>query len=189
MTCSQIDITRMAASAGGRHRYASTMIRLARCLAVVTMASGMAILGNTSAQAEESTDLSVHLAHVGYLGDPGHFDLSITNHGSDPLQSATVTLHATRFLLSAPTPCTSAFVWPSTTLTCQFGSLPVGTTVTVPAFPALILSVGTSTQHVLTLTRVASTPADPNPTNDTATKTCTSWYSGSPLQDDFLFCH
>jgi len=148
----------------------------------------MAILGNSSAQAEESTDLSVHLGYVGLLGMPGHFEVSITNHGSDPLQSATVTLHADHFVLSAPTPCASAFNWPSTTLTCQFGTLPVGATATVSSFPALILNNGNPTHHVLTMTRVASTPADPNPTNDTTTRTCTSWDSGTPLQEDLLFC-
>ena len=119
---------------------------------------------------------------------PGHFDVSITNHGPDPLQAATVTLRADRLMLSAPTPCASVFDWPSSTLTCQFGTLPVGATATVSPFPTFIFNGGTATKHVLTVTRVASTPTDPNPTNDTATRTCTSWHSGNPLQEDLLFC-
>lgn len=117
---------------------------------------------------------------------PGHFGVSITNHGPDPLQSATVTLQTGGLILSAPAPCTVKRS--STTLTCQFGTLPVGATSTVNAFPVLIFNNGSPTRHVLTLTRVASTPADPNPANDTATRTCTSYDSGSPLLQDLLFC-
>lgn len=150
------------------------------------MVTGMAVLGNAPAHAAESADLSVHLAYVGLLGMPGHFDLSVTNHGPDPLQSATVTLHAERLILSAPAPCT--FNRTVNTLTCQFGTLPTGATTTARTTPIFILNEGNPTHHLLTLTRVTSTPVDPNPTNDTATKTCTSFDSGSPLQPDLLFC-
>jgi hypothetical protein len=164
------------------------MIRLVRLLTVGVMVCGMAVFGSFSAQADEATDLAVRLDSVGYLLLPyGRFDISITNNGGDPLRSATVTLQADRPMNSTQTPC--VVNQPAATLTCQFGALAVGATATASSVIVFNLSNGPRGDRVrLTVTRVASTPADPNPANDTATETCGWVPSPAPLQPGRLWC-
>jgi hypothetical protein len=164
------------------------MTRLLRVLTVVLMVGGMAILGNLSAQAQEATDLEVHLSSVGYLLVPyGRFDISITNRGAAPLQSASVTLRADRPMNPTQTPC--VVDQPASTLTCQFGAVPVGATATASSVILFNMIYNPRGDRVhLTVSRDASTPVDPNPANDTAVGTC-SWYPPvTPSQPSRLWC-
>jgi hypothetical protein len=147
----------------------------------------MVVLGKPAALADDqTTDVAVQLKGAGFPdGAFGRFDVSITNNGRDPLQSATVKVRADRPVLTAQTPC--SFHRPTATLTCQFGTLAVGATAT--ASSVLWFSLGSQFDRFdLTATRVASVPADPNPTNDTAIETCEWWGSGIPPLGGPLKC-
>jgi hypothetical protein len=65
----------------------------------------------------------------------------------------------------------AASIGGGTTVTCTFAALADGAAATATfQLPVSLLSLGPMT---VTATRTASTPADPNPANDTATAGCT----------------
>ncbi|MGC0419816.1 IPT/TIG domain-containing protein [Embleya sp. AB8] len=101
-------------------------------------------------------------AHLDYL-------VSITNKGPGTLSSATVTAP-----LPAPMTATSpdCAVTGGRTVTCTVGPLAKGATATRHfTSPVGLLSLGVD--YAVTATRVASTPADPNPANDSSSTDCT----------------
>ncbi len=105
-------------------------------------------------------------------------EVSITNHGPQPLTSATVAVQfGANALTIPPTPC--AFDRAAKTLTCTFGPLPVGSTAMIPTTIYFLLG-GAPTRFSNTATRTASTPSDPNSANDTDTEDCTYFGGGFP---------
>ncbi|MBM7774461.1 putative repeat protein (TIGR01451 family) [Actinokineospora baliensis] len=98
------------------------------------------------------------------------YTLTVTNNGPAPLTSATVvlTLPAGSIPAQAPTGCTPA----GAQVTCVIGPLDPGkSTQRAIRANAGLLVLG---QLNARATRVAGTPQDPNPANDTAAATCAS---------------
>lgn len=107
--------------------------------------------------------------HLGILMPYLTYTLTARDIGPDAVASATVTASlppgATATNLSAG--CTVS----SSTVTCVYGAIANGTAVDKKfRVPLHLLSLGPVT---VTGTRTASSPADPNPANDTASATCT----------------
>jgi hypothetical protein len=101
------------------------------------------------------------------------YSVSVTNLGPDPATSATVTVRLEYPGFGAVAPCT--LPTNTTTMTCTFGTVPVGGTVTASSTVYLAPPAPTTGRPVpvnATATRTTSTPADPNTTNDTDTRTC-----------------
>jgi hypothetical protein len=130
--------------------------------------------------AAPTADLAVDLKAQGTDVLPGaRYDVTITNHGPEPLASATVVVKFEyQTWSSASEPCEhhpGAY-----TITCTFGPLAAGATATLSrtiyyfVIPSESESIPTPVNA--TATRTASTPADPNPANDADTKRC--WYWG-----------
>nr|WP_225953719.1 DUF11 domain-containing protein [Kibdelosporangium phytohabitans] len=124
-------------------------------------------------------DISVDLALTSTIVLPGaRVELSITNHGPEPLTSATIVV---RFGADAgvaqPAPCT--FDAAADTLTCPFGPLPVGGTATISTTTYFLLG-GPPTRFANTAARTVSTPLDPNSANDTDSEYCTYLGGGFP---------
>jgi hypothetical protein len=135
------------------------------------------LFGAAPAQAA-SADLSVALDAVGAVLLPGaRYDVMVTNHGPDALTSATVVVrleHPT----APPSTAQPCVLDPTArTLTCAFGAVAAGQSVTLSGWVYYLIN-GAPRPVDATATRTASTPPDPNPGNDTATKHC--WYNGSP---------
>jgi hypothetical protein len=75
------------------------------------------------------------------------------------------------------------------TLTCSFGPLPAGATATLSTWVYFLLPPA-HTEVDATATRTASTPADPGPSNDSATTHCSHGQSpgGYPPNQWRLYC-
>jgi hypothetical protein len=140
-----------------------------------TTAALVLVTGLLGAPQQQAADLSVDLdARHTYLLPGATYSVSVTNHGPDALDSATVVV-ALEHPLMGTTAGTCAVDTAARTITCDYGPLPAGATAT---------ATGTVTYNILgparpvsaTATRTASTPHDPNPGNDTDTRTC--WYDG-----------
>jgi hypothetical protein len=122
-------------------------------------------------QQSPAADLSVALGvrPTPVLLAGGRFDASITNHGPDPLTSATVVV--TFDQQASPAGTTQQCPVVANTMTCSFGPVPVGGSATLSTF-VYFLHSGTGTRIIVTATRTASTPPDPNTGNDIATLNC-----------------
>lgn len=122
-----------------------------------------------------AADLAVDVAARSMLLIPGaRYDVTVTNHGPDPLESATVVVRFDRKTLpSSSAPC--ALDTTAGTLTCTFGPIAPGGTATKSSFVTFFLS-STPVMVGATATRTASVPADPNPANDSDDADC--WYDG-----------
>lgn len=122
-----------------------------------------------------SADLSVDLdARSIYLLPGAYYDVTITNHGPDPVTSATVVVALDPRAAGTPTgPCVPDAA--TDTLTCVFGPVPAGGTATMTSLVAYLMS-GRPSAVDATATRTASTPPDPNAGNDTDLASC--WYRG-----------
>jgi Domain of unknown function DUF11 len=105
----------------------------------------------------------LHVRSVPYV-------VGINNLGPDTATSATITVRLPRQVVSATgSGCT--FYGSNDTATCTFGSIIGDSAVLVELdvrFGALSFGVNLAT----TATRIASSPADPNPANDSSTATC-----------------
>lgn len=130
--------------------------------------------------AAPTADLAVDLSARGtYLLPGARYDVTVTNHGPEPLASATVVVAlGYQTLSSATEPCVhdpDAY-----TITCTFGPLAAGATATLSRTVYYLgipwESPSRPTPVDATATRTASIPADPNPANDADTKRC--WYWG-----------
>jgi hypothetical protein len=144
-----------------------------KMFATAALVLAASLLGAMPAQ--QAADLSVDLDAQGLLLLPGaRYDVSITNHGPDALESATVVVTLEHPVMqSTPTACVLDTA--ARTLTCSFGSLPAGGTVTASGYVYYLIN-GAPKSVKATATRTASTPSDPDPSNDTDTKTC--WFEG-----------
>ncbi|MFI1014777.1 hypothetical protein [Streptomyces sp. NPDC020965] len=119
-----------------------------------------------------AADLAVDVTaqpHLGILTPYLTYTLTAHNTGPGAVTSATVTatLPPGASATGLPTGCTTA----TGTVTCTYGAIANGTSAAKSfRLPLHLLSLG----HVtITGTRTASTPADPNPANDTDSATCT----------------
>jgi hypothetical protein len=130
--------------------------------------------------AAPTADLAVDLKAQGtYLLPGARYDVTITNHGPEPLASATVVVTLQyQTWLSTTEPCvhdSAAYA-----ITCTFGPLAAGATATLSRtvyYSGIPLDTPSRPTPVdATATRTASIPADPNPANDADTKRC--WYWG-----------
>ncbi|MFF0747122.1 hypothetical protein ACFYVL_42730 [Streptomyces sp. NPDC004111] len=116
-------------------------------------------------------DLEVGLAarpRLGVLVPHVAYTLSATNNGPGPVSSATLkaTLPTGATATELPPGCTLT----AGTLTCTYGAIPAGATVTKDfRVPLTFLRLGPST---VTAGRTAGTPEDPDTSNDTAAVTC-----------------
>jgi Domain of unknown function DUF11 len=143
------------------------------------------LLGPPSATADIAVDLDAITQPV--LLQISTFDVTVTNHGPDPVTSATVVV---QFDARAYPPGTSPCAYDATakTLTCTFGPLAVGGTATIST-TILFPTNGPPTTYFNTATRTASTPTDPNSTNDSDQHNCVFLGGGfppSPVQS--LYC-
>ena len=142
---------------------------------VLALAAGLLV---TLSPQPAAADLSVALGAQGTLVLIGaRYDVSVTNHGPDAVGSASVVLALDGpFTSNAPANC--AVDTAAETITCAFGPLAAGSTATTSATVYLLHPNPGSGQFSATATRVASTPADPNPGNDSAGHGC--WYTYQP---------
>ncbi|MET8825260.1 hypothetical protein ABZX40_35785 [Streptomyces sp. NPDC004610] len=117
-------------------------------------------------------DLAIDVSaqpHLGILTPYLTYTLTANNTGPGVVISATVTatLPPGASATGLPSGCTTA----TQTVTCTYGAIPNGTSAAKSfRVPLHLLSLGHIT---VTATRTASTPADPNPANDTDSATCT----------------
>lgn len=134
---------------------------------VLTGSPASAELPSSSSGADVAVDLG---ATAWFLLPVVDYTLRVANHGPQPLTSATVVvqfdprLHAVQ-----STPCSLDAA--TDRLTCAFGPLAAGASVTV-AFWARYDLPRERLSLVTTATRTASTPADLVPTNDTDSIRC-----------------
>lgn len=143
------------------------------------------LLGPPTATADIAVDLDARTQPV--LLQISTFDVTITNHGPDPVTSATVVVQFdTRAYAPGASPC--AYDATAETLTCTFGALPVGGTATMST-QILFPTNGPPTMYLNTATRTTSTPPDPNSTNDSDPNNCVflgGSFPPSPIQT--LYC-
>jgi hypothetical protein len=160
------------------------MIGLFRRILGVMLVGVLGILVPGSAAASTSgnrsgTDIAVGLDAIGSVLLAGaRYDVSITNNGPETVTSAIVVVQ----LDSRSGPGGSVPPCPldttTDTLTCAFGPLAVGATATLSNWVYFGLPYQTHLTIYATATRTASTPTDPDPSNDAATVPC--WYSEAP---------
>ncbi|MGW1974556.1 hypothetical protein [Streptomyces sp. NPDC001889] len=119
-----------------------------------------------------SADLAVGVTarpHLGILTPYLTYTLTAHNTGPGAVTSATVTaaLPPGAAATGLPAGCTTG----TASVTCAYGAIANGTSAAKSfRVPLHLLSLG----HVtVTAARTASTPADPNPANDTGSATCT----------------
>ncbi|MFB7175969.1 calcium-binding protein [Streptomyces sp. NPDC056254] len=133
--------------------------------------SSTAVARYTTAQ--PAADLAVSLTATGSLANGVGVSATVTNNGPDPAAHVVTTTQlpaATSSVTGLPTACT----WNPTNrqVTCTAGTLAAGiaTTYTYRAHMN-VLAFG---PLPITITRTTSTPQDPNPANDQASRTCTA---------------
>jgi uncharacterized repeat protein (TIGR01451 family) len=138
----------------------------------VVLASGVQV-GNgelTITYTPAVADLSIALAAQGVPGIlSGHIEyaITVTNNGPAALVSGTVTA-------TLPTPMTATSSDCAVTggrVVCTLGALASGASLT-DRFDVPIGLLTVNHDYVVTATRTASSPADPNPANDSASRTC-----------------
>lgn len=124
-----------------------------------------------AARIPPAADLSVALTatpHPALLGATITLTVSVTNHGPGALTSGTVTATLPAPMTAASSTCATA----PGTVTCTLPALASGA-ASIQSFTVPIALLTLGIPYTVTATRTASTPADPNPANDTASRTCT----------------
>lgn len=161
------------------------MLTTAALLAATLL--GAAVTTPPPAGSDISVDLTLTSTKVLLPG--AYYEVSITNHGPDPLTSATVVVQFGVDAASGwPQPCPADG---PRTLTCTFGALPVGETATISSpYPMYMSVYGRPFRFDNTATRTASTPSDPNSANDTDTESCSYLGGGGipPSPVPTLYC-
>jgi hypothetical protein len=118
-----------------------------------------------------SADLSVDLqARSGYILPSAYYTVTVTNHGPDAIESATVVVTLPERVL-ADTRFTCVVDATTQSMTCPFGPLAAGSSATATTLVYYVMG-GDPRNVTATANRTASTPSDPDPGNDTATTTC-----------------
>lgn len=151
------------------------MIALFRSAFVVAVVAFLGVLGAMpSAGADRSgADLTVGLDATGALLLSGaHYTVSVTNNGPQALSSATVVVRLdprSGFAVGQPPACPLDTT--TDTLTCSFGPLAIGATSSLTTWVVFGLPQAPAEVDA-TATLVASTPADPNAANDSASVEC-----------------
>lgn len=127
-----------------------------------------------SANADPTADLAVTLDSIGSVLLAGaRYTVTITNHGPDQLDSATVVVRLDpRFSATTAGEVPCPLDRNAATLTCTFGPLPAGGSASVNPF--VYYSIKKDHAEVpATATRIASNPADPNSADDSDSTSCT----------------
>lgn len=139
-----------------------------RTFLVVAVTAALLTSGARADAAPSSADLSVDLTAVTALLLPVvDYRVSVTNHGPQPLTSATVVVALDPRSTTTTAPC----VFADATLTCSFGPLAPGATATLTNRVYFDVMYTEATLDA-TATRTVSTPTDPNAGNDTDTARC-----------------
>jgi uncharacterized repeat protein (TIGR01451 family) len=117
-------------------------------------------------------DIAVGMTGVaqknGLLGLQLNFTVSVTDNGPASVRSATVTATVPVGLRVSSSSCTVS----GNTVSCPFGSVPVGGRATATfSVPAGLLDIGLP--YRFTAQRTSSSPTDPNSADDSAATTCT----------------
>lgn len=119
----------------------------------------------------QTADLAVALTASpvpGLLGAHIDYTVTIVNHGPAPAAAATVTVDLPTPVRATSGDCTAT----AGKVTCGMGPLADGARTTRHfTLPVGLLSL--NLPYAVTAARTASTPADPGPGNDRATRTCT----------------
>lgn len=97
------------------------------------------------------------------------YTLTLTNNGPDALAAGTVEAPLPAPMTATSPDCTVA----AGKVTCTTGPLAPGASVT-RHFTAPVAALSLGTTYTVTATRTTSSPTDPNPANDTATRKCTA---------------
>jgi len=119
-----------------------------------------------------ATDISVELDAMGHVVVPAVLYLiTLKNNGPDPVSSATVVVQLDPLAggVFNPPPCPYNSV--NDTLTCTFGPIAPGATVTKDTSFVVYGVVG-PTQVTATATLATSTPADSSASNNASSATC-----------------
>lgn len=136
-------------------------------------------------------DIAVGLdASGGVLLASARYDVTVTNNGPETLTSATVIVQLDpRAAHPGGSPPQCPMDTTADTLTCSFGPLGVGATTTLSTWVFFSLPPAYLTVYA-TATRTASTPTDPDPSNDSATTPCGHGQSpgGFPPNQWRLYC-
>lgn len=127
-----------------------------------------------SANADPTADIAVTLDSIGSVLLAGaRYTVTITNHGPDQLDSATVVVRLDpRFSATTAGEVPCPLDRNAATLTCTFGPLPAGGSASVNPF---VYYGGFKKDRAVvsaTATRIASNPADPNSANDSDPTAC-----------------
>jgi hypothetical protein len=130
-----------------------------------------------SADTDPSADLAVTLSSApSVIQISVHYTVTITNHGPDPLTSATVAVRLDPRAWSTLGTTTCPLDPATATLTCTFGPLPAGASASLKPWVFYDIDERYATLRA-TATRTASLPADRNGANDSDPTTC--WYEFS----------
>lgn len=146
-----------------------------RLVFVAALVGVLAVLPASPAVAggRAGADLAVELDAVGALLLNGAtYEVKVTNLGPEPLSSATVVVRLdprAAGVIGRPPACPMDLV--ADTLTCSSGPLAPGASATLATWVLITLPEAPAEVHA-TAGRVASTPADPDPANDSASATC-----------------
>ncbi|MYS22292.1 40-residue YVTN family beta-propeller repeat-containing protein, partial [Streptomyces sp. DvalAA-14] len=136
-----------------------------------TSATGPADRFTYTAVAPQSADVAVSLAASpapALLGAHIDYTLTLADQGPGAASSTTVTVNLPTPLKATSSDCAAT----AGKVTCSAGPLAAGARTTRHfSVPIGVLSL--DLPYSVTATRTASSPADPNPANDRATRTCT----------------
>lgn len=170
------------------------MTALFRRIFSVVLVGVLGIIAPAPAAAADGpgADIAVGLDAFGsFLLAGARYDVAVTNNGPETLTAATVVVRIDPRALTGGgprPPCPMDAI--ADTLTCSFGPVAAGATVTLSAWVYFSLPQERHVTVEATATRTASTPADPDPSNDSATTTCaySQYPSGTQFNDWRLFC-
>ncbi|WP_326782274.1 hypothetical protein OG481_29750 [Streptomyces longwoodensis] len=146
-----------------------TVLDTATATVASTITVGSRPLG--VAFAPPTADLGVALTATGVPGLPAGritYTVTLTDNGPSPLTSGTVTA-----TLPAGTTATTSSCTPvGSRVTCTVGALAPGATTT-RTFTVPLGALTLGLPYTVTVQRTASSPTDPDPADDTASRTCT----------------
>ena len=137
----------------------------------VTAPTGTSAVTSADQYTYAVADVAVTMSAVGSPGLPSGditYTVTVTNNGPSALTSATITAPLPTPMAAESSECSTA----GHTVTCSIGALANGASTTRTfTVPVGLLTIGIP--YAVTAARTASAPTDPNPANNSATRTCT----------------
>ena len=137
----------------------------------VTAPGGTSAITGVDQYTYAAADVAVTMSAVGSPGLPSGditYTVTVTNNGPSALTSATITAPLPTPMAAESSECSTA----NQAVTCSIGALASGASTTRTfTVPVGLLTIGIP--YAVTATRTASAPTDPNPANNSATRTCT----------------